>query len=148
MFACVIVGALPLLGVTTYTASAAPLPSGWTVIAPGGNTICANGTPYEFFVRPVTNSQKLMIYFQAGGACWNGPTCDADSLLYAKGVDYGALDTYRGIFDFNNPENPVADYNIVFVTYCSADVHTGSRDQIFSDAIGVQKLGALSRLPE
>jgi hypothetical protein len=81
-----------------------------------------------------------MIYFQAGGACWNGPTCDADSLLYAKGVDHSALDTYRGIFDFNNPENPVADYNIVFVTYCSADVHTGSRDATFTDVIGVQKL--------
>jgi hypothetical protein len=140
LFACVILGALPLLGVTTYTVSAAPLPPGWTVIAPGGNTICANGTPYEFFVRPTAGSQKLMIYFQAGGACWNGPTCDADSLLYAKGVDHSALDTYRGIFDFNNPENPVADYNIVFVTYCSADVHTGSRDATFTDVIGVQKL--------
>jgi hypothetical protein len=120
--------------------SAAPLPSGWTAIAPGGNTICANGTPYEFFVRPAAGSQKLMIYFQAGGACWNGPTCDADSLLYAKGVDHSALGTYRGIFDFNNPENPVADYNIVFVTYCSGDVHTGSRDVTFTDVIGVQKL--------
>jgi peptidoglycan/LPS O-acetylase OafA/YrhL len=138
-FACVIIGALPLLGVTTFAAGATSLPAGWTAIAPGGNTICANGAPYEFFTRPVTNSQKLMIYFQAGGACWNATTCDADSLLYAKNVDYGALGTYRGIFDFNNPENPVADYNIVFITYCSADVHTGSRSRIFSDAIGVQQ---------
>ncbi|HTP11565.1 MAG TPA: hypothetical protein VMP08_25100, partial [Anaerolineae bacterium] len=43
-------------------------------------------------------------------------------------------------FDFNNPENPIADYNLVFVTYCSADVHTGSRDVTFTDALGVQKL--------
>jgi glucans biosynthesis protein C len=139
-FAGAIALALPLLGQTTYTVSAASLPKGWAAIAPGGNTICANGTPYEFFARPETNSQKLMIYFQAGGACWSGATCDDDSLLYAKGVDYGALDTYHGIFDFSNPENPVADYNIVFVTYCSADVHTGSRDETFTDTIGFQKL--------
>jgi hypothetical protein len=139
-FAGAIALALPLLGQTTYTVSAASLPKGWAAIAPGGNTICANGMPYEFFVRPVTNSQKLMIYFQAGGACWSGATCDDDSLLYAKGVDYGALDTYHGIFDFSNPENPVADYNTVFVTYCSADVHTGSRDETFTDTIGFQKL--------
>jgi glucans biosynthesis protein C len=139
VFAGVLVAMLPLLGVTTYTASAAPLPAGWTAIAPGSSTICANGTPYQFFTRPVTGSQKLLIYFQGGGACWNAATCDADSLLYAKGVDYGALDTYRGIFDFNHPENPVADYNIVFVTYCSADVHTGTRSATFSDAIGVQQ---------
>jgi hypothetical protein len=140
LFAVAIALALPLLGQTTYTVSAASLPKGWTAIAPGGNTVCANGTPYEFFVRPMTNSQKLMIYFQAGGACWDGATCDDDSLLYSKGVDYGALETYRGIFDFNNPENPVADYNIVFVTYCSADVHTGSRNRTFSDSLGFQKL--------
>ncbi len=140
LFATGIALALPLLGQTTYTVSAASLPKGWTAIAPGGNTLCANGTPYEFFVRPVTNSQKLMIYFQAGGACWSGATCDDDSLLYAKGVDYGTLETYHGIFDFNNPENPITDYNIVFVTYCSADVHTGSRDVTFTDALGFQKL--------
>jgi hypothetical protein len=140
LFAATIALALPLLGQTTYSVSAASLPQGWTAIAPGGNTICANGTPYEFFVRPVTGSQKLLIYFQAGGACWSGETCDDDSLLYAKGVDYGALETYRGIFDFDNPENPVADYNIVFVAYCSADVHSGSRDETFTDTIGFRKL--------
>ncbi len=140
LFAVAVALALPLLGQTTYTVSAASLPKGWTAIAPGGNTICADGTSYEFFVRPVTDTQKLMIYFQAGGACWDGATCDDDSLLYAKGVDYGALDKYRGIFDFNNPENPVADYNVAFVTYCSADVHTGSRDVTFSDPLGYQKL--------
>jgi hypothetical protein len=140
LFAVTLTLALPLLGQTTYSVSAASLPTGWTAIAPGGNTICANGTPYEFFVRPAVNSKKLLIYFQGGGACWDGPTCDDDSLLYAKGVDYGALDTYRGIFDFSNPENPVADYNLVFVTYCSADVHTGSRDVTFTAALGFQKL--------
>jgi glucans biosynthesis protein C len=140
LFAVSVALALPLLGQTTYTVTAASLPKGWAAIVPGSNTICANGTPYEFFVRPVANSQKLLIYFQAGGACWDAATCDDDSLLYAKGVDYGALETYGGIFDFNNPENPVADYNLVFVTYCSADVHTGSRDVTFTDQFGIQKL--------
>ena len=136
VFACFIVGMLPFLGVTTYTASAASLPNGWTAIAPGSSTICADGTPYQFFTRPVTDSQKLLIYFQSGGACWNDATCDAKSLAYAKAVDYSVLDNYRGIFDFNNPENPVADYNIVFVTYCTADMHTGALDQSFSAALG------------
>ena len=136
VFACVIVGMLPFLGVTTYTASAASLPNGWTAIAPGSSTICADGTPYQFFMRPVTDSQKLLIYFQSGGACWNEATCGAKRLAYAKAVDYSVLDTYRGIFDFNHPENPVADYNIVFVTYCTADMHTGARDIVFNATLG------------
>ena len=131
--------ALPLLGQTTYTVTAASLPVGWTAIAPGGNTTCGDGSPFQFFVRPSAGSKKLIIYFQAGGACWNAPTCAEDSLAYDKSVDYAEFETYRGIFDFNNPENPVADYNWVFIPYCTADVHTGSRDQTYTDMLGLHK---------
>ncbi|NTU62573.1 MAG: hypothetical protein HGB05_04035, partial [Chloroflexi bacterium] len=103
------------------------------------NTTCGNGTPFQFFVRPSTGSQKLMIYFQAGGACWDAKTCDDESLAYDKSIDYAEFQTYRGIFDFANPENPVADYNWVFVPYCTADVSTGSRDQTYTDVLGLQE---------
>lgn len=138
-FAIGIAIALPLLGQTTYTVTAASLPIGWTAIAPGGNTTCGNGTPFQFFVRPHEGSKKLMIYYQAGGACWDAQTCDDDSLAYDKSIDYAEFETYRGIFDFTNPENPVADYNWVFIPYCTADVHTGSRDQTYTDVLGLQE---------
>ena len=131
--------ALPLLGQTTYTVTAASLPVGWTAIAPGGNTTCGNGSPFQFFVRPAAGSKKLLVYFQAGGACWDALTCADDSLAYDKSIDYAEFETYRGIFDFTNPENPVADYNWVFIPYCTADVHTGSRDYTYSDVLGLQK---------
>jgi|GEM_PF-66403 len=130
---------LPLLGQTTYTVTAASLPIGWTAIVPGGNTICGNGTPFQFFVRPSEGSKKLMIYFQAGGACWDAKTCDDESLAYDKSIDYAEFETYRGIFDFTNPENPVTDYNWVFIPYCTADVSTGSRDQTYTDVLGLQE---------
>ena len=131
--------ALPLLGQTTYTVTAASLPVGWTAIVPGGNTTCGNGSPFQFFVHPVTSSRKLIIYFQAGGACWDAQTCDDESLAYDKSIDYAEFQTYRGIFDFANPENPVADYNWVFIPYCTADVHTGSRRETYTDVLGFQK---------
>jgi hypothetical protein len=35
----------------------------WNSIAPGGETTCAFGTPYQFFVRPAAQpSSKVMIY--------------------------------------------------------------------------------------
>jgi hypothetical protein len=90
-------------------------------------------------VRPSARSTKLLIYFQAGGACWDAPTCDDESLAYDKTIDYAEFSTYRGIFDFANPENPVADYNWVFIPYCTADVHTGARDQTYTDVLGYQE---------
>src|SRR5262245_48019208 len=52
----------------------ADLKAGWNELAPGGETMCAYGDPYRFFVHPGT-SDKLMIYFAGGGACWNGIFC-------------------------------------------------------------------------
>jgi hypothetical protein len=103
----------------------------WTQIDPGGNTICSNGTPYAFFARPAAeSSNKLLIHFQGGGACWFGEICDLTrSPTYDPFVDDsdnpGA--NPAGIFDFENEENPFSDYNMVMVPYCTADVHIGSR---------------------
>ncbi|MBL1135963.1 MAG: hypothetical protein HND46_11645 [Chloroflexi bacterium] len=36
-----------------------------------------------------------------------------------------------GIFDLENPENPFADYNMVFVPYCTGDVHIGNREATY-----------------
>jgi hypothetical protein len=32
-----------------------------------------------------------------------------------------------GVMDFTNPDNPFADYDVVFIPYCTGDFHTGSR---------------------
>jgi hypothetical protein len=103
------------------------LEEGWNVIAPGGDTICSDGTPYKFFVRPGA-SDKLVVYFQGGGGCWTGATCDPD-LQPTYNVNLAELDTVRpsGIFDFANAENPFASHSVVFAPYCTGDVHIGDR---------------------
>jgi hypothetical protein len=42
-----------------------------TLVLPGGETRCiyADSTPYAFQVIP-GDSEKLLFYFQGGGACW------------------------------------------------------------------------------
>lgn len=101
------------------------LQPGWNVIEPGGDTVCSDGSPYKFYVRPGA-ADKLMVYFQGGGACWNGGTCDPDLkptyYVNLKNVD---PDQYDGIFRFENSANPVKDHSVVFAPYCTADVHIG-----------------------
>lgn len=115
----------------------------WQQIPLAGETQCVGGKPYAFYVRETTASNKLLIYFQAGGACPAGVPCNPDkpSFFDPSVVIEGNEESYSGtfwdhdnpaemsgIFDLKEPQNPFKDYNIVFVNYCSADVHLGNRD--------------------
>jgi hypothetical protein len=106
------------------------IPGEWNTLIPGGETECARETPFQFFVLPAkdSNTDKLLIYYQGGGACWDLFTCSAGGTgMFDNAVGSAANEVggYNGIFDFTNPANPVADYNMVFIPYCTADVHIG-----------------------
>ena len=109
----------------------------WNTIEPGGETLCARGTEYAFFVRP-GDPERLMIYFQGGGACWNALTCDPNQTFFDQrvGTVEEEIGRYGGVFDFDNPENPVSDYSIVFVPYCTADVHSGRSTRTYNNVSG------------
>lgn len=122
------------------------LPTGeWTQIMTGEDTVCLYDTPYSFFVRPAPEpTEKLMIYFQGGGACWDGLTCGAIGQFASRyevptADKVGELANNVGMFDFDNPLNPVADYNTVFVPYCSGDVHGG--DAVVTFDVPAEMLG-------
>ncbi len=104
------------------------LDEGWNMLFPGGDTVCSNGHEYAFFVRP-GDPKQLLIYFQGGGACWYGEICDVtERPTYDPLVDVSdsPASNPAGIFDLENPDNPFADYSMVFVAYCTADAHLGN----------------------
>jgi hypothetical protein len=111
----------------------------WTQLDPGGETICSKGTPFKFFAHP-GQSNKLLIYFDGGGACWNDETCAAQQgLPYTPAITVTAetiTNGYGGIFDLDNAENPFADYSMVFVPYCTGDMHMG--DNVVTYGTGEQ----------
>ncbi|MGB1287608.1 MAG: pectin acetylesterase-family hydrolase [Aggregatilineales bacterium] len=105
----------------------------WTQVAVETG-VCLYDTDYSFFVRPAeTETSKLMVYFQGGGACWDTMTCSAVG-QFASQYDVTAdeMDFYQsGFFDYANEANPVADYNAVFVPYCSGDIHGGDAEATY-----------------
>lgn len=137
LFACMLLWVFTGLALTQDALPAwGDLPAGeWTQLMPGGETICSNGTPYSFFARPAeTESDKLLIHFQGGGACWFGQICDLEggNSTYDPFVDESDNPAnYAGIFNFENEENPFLDYNMVMVPYCTADVHIGNTDTTY-----------------
>lgn len=104
--------------------------SEWTRVATGAGTGCALGTPYSFFYRDGSNADKLLIYFQGGGACWNWVSCSG---LFDSSVEPDETRAFRGIFDTSDPRNPLRDYSVVFVPYCTADVHIGNASASYGD---------------
>lgn len=89
--------------------------------------ICSFGTPYHYFVKR-GSVNKLVMYYQGGGACWDYNTCvfigTFDKDVNPAGSD-NPNNTTTGFGDLTNPNNPFKDWNIVFVSYCTGDIHFG-----------------------
>lgn len=87
---------------------------------------------YHFFVKR-GSVNKLVVYYQGGGACWENLTCGLP--VCKNGADPVSDDPDNASAGFANladPDNPFKDWNIVFVTYCTCDVHFGDADQVYS----------------
>jgi hypothetical protein len=102
-------------------------PNQWTwVDVPGAR--CRDGSPTGIGVRLNPASDKVFIYLEGGGACFNGSTC-AISLAGFNKTAFGAWAGtvgQLGIFDPFPAENPVRDWNAIYVPYCTGDVHVGT----------------------
>ena len=115
-------------GVDKYLGQFAPVSSeevgdGWVKHAfdpeAGDGPICIAGTAYSAFTR-AGDPSKLLIFEQGGGACWQD--------FYNCNVlaeDQAPPGPRAGIFDFDDPENPFADYSIVYMPYCDGSVFSG-----------------------
>lgn len=122
------------------------LKAGWNEIKPGGETLCADGSAYRFFVSP-GNENKLLVDFEGGGACWNGGLCSAPSTpgnnfqglyldrVYGSPKDYG----FNGIYDRSNPKNPFKNWYHVHISYCTGDLHLGNNTALYPLGEGATK---------
>lgn len=116
----------------------------YTTISPTGTTrylgkaltpTCLKGTPYHFFVKRGTVN-RLVMYYQGGGACWEQLTCGVpvcDSTVDPNGPDNLNLITPGGFASATNPDNPFRDWHVVIVSYCSCDVHFGDAAQAYTN---------------
>lgn len=107
----------------------ATLSRGWNRIPGRPGTGCAFDSTFAFRVRPGL-PDKVLIFLNGGGACWRAQDCDPKGRpAFTTDADSANDPSVRtGIFDVRNPENPVADYTMVFISYCSGDMHLGTRE--------------------
>ena len=104
----------------------------WDVFEPGGGCECADGSEFVLWERPA-DPTKVVLYFEGGGACFTEESCDFENGTYTSSIDITEPPTDSGLFDANNPENPLADHSIVYVPYCTGDVFLGDETTTYGD---------------
>ena len=107
--------------------------------------MCGNGSQYKFFVNYSETSDDVMMIFEPGGACWDYESCTGQTSLGAANPDgipddhlTGFLSVHTPLLNRDFPDSPVADWNYVFMPYCTGDVHTGRAVTTYADPSGVE----------
>ncbi|MDH5493536.1 MAG: pectinacetylesterase family protein, partial [Myxococcales bacterium] len=106
--------------------TAAPLE--WTYI-PFDETRCMNNTPVGIGINPSATSADVIIVFQGGNLCFDLTSCiTVANLSGFDAADLGPTVSYMesGIFSRTDLDNPMRDWNFVFIPYCSGDLHAGN----------------------
>ncbi len=107
----------------------------WTWI-PLEDTLCRDGSRTGVGVRVLPDASAVMIYLQGGGACYDAKSCEQNANAPIAGESYSRSKFYawvktfgnQGVFNTENPSNPVARWNHVYVPYCTGDLHGGERE--------------------
>jgi len=95
-----------------------------TLVYPFGQTACLYGDPFAFQVWP-GHTDKLLIHFEGGGACWDYsttvtlPTCK-------MGIIPNLLMGPFNLCEEDSTGQPFKDYTVVVVQACSGDLHAGN----------------------
>lgn len=107
-------------------------------------TVCGNNSQYKFFVNYKEGAKDLLIMLEPGGACWDFDGCSGKSDLGAAHPN-GIPDDLMSPVGQNanisplirrNIEGPTQDFNMVFLPYCTGDVHTGNNVIVYEDPLG------------
>lgn len=129
-----------------------------------GQPICGDGSNFSFsFTSPSqrkANSNKIIIEFQGGGACWDDNSCNqaGDRLSYPEAFDnflglscsaaqYGSGGNFDGypinfLCDTTIGETDLSTYNYILVPYCTQDVHLGDSEAEYEEGSVVYHHGA------
>lgn len=130
-----------------YLAIAKPVDGELIAIEPGGDSICARGDAYRFFVYG-GDPKKVVLDFQGGGACWNELTCSIGDAIFSDSTGdlqniQADIDAGRttGIYDFDNPDNPFYGWTLIHVPYCTGDIHWGDATVEYNDDLIIHHRG-------
>lgn len=125
----------------------------WQLVELPG-TMCSNGSQYRFWYYDSPTSNNMLISFEGGGACWDYPSCSGQLGILGAANPNGIPTNY--ITDFKakyvsplvNGADPgipgrakkdiaTKGFDMVYMPYCTGDVHVGNNVVTYTDPTGV-----------
>lgn len=111
----------------------------WTWV-PFDDAFCGNGSTTGIGVSLSKKSSRVLIYLEGGGACWSELTCN--TLKTASNFTTGfnennfkstvTKELGGSFFDRTAADNPFKDYSMVYVPYCTGDIHAGDNTVMYA----------------
>lgn len=109
----------------------------WTYV-PFGDAYCGNNSTTGIGVNLSSTGNRVLIFLNGGGACWDAQTCMTLQTAANYNTGYGPNEFASQVpslngapfFDRNSATNPFRDYHLIFVPYCSGDLHFGNTPSI------------------
>jgi len=105
---------------------------GWRNVLPAGAPGCSQGTPYSFWAKE-GDPTKLAVILSGGGACWTGENCALHGRPFYR--PFAGLEqdpsNLGGVFDTDNPENPLADHTLIYLPTANGDVFLGDATPVY-----------------
>ena len=124
----------------------------WQRVALPG-TVCGNGSQYKFWYYDSPSSNNMVVMFEGGGACWDYDTCSGRAGVLGASNPNGLPDNYidgmapRYVSPIVNGADPglpfrakkniaTNGWDVVYMPYCTGDVHTGNKVSTYNDLTG------------
>lgn len=96
--------------------------SAWQAIKiPGAK--CGSGSDYEVYYKK-NASDKLLIEFMGGGACWSKTSCTRLPMAWVHPII--KLPFFSVLTNSESELNPFPDHSNLYFPYCTGDVFTGN----------------------
>lgn len=119
----------------------------WERVVAPAECQCSDASEFQYWIHR-GDSDRVVFFLEGGGACFSAETCAPGESATFKpnlaedGPDGpGGGDGLGGLLDLSDPENPLAGASVVYVPYCTGDLHLGSATHDYGNGVVVQHVG-------
>lgn len=119
----------------------------WEQVDAPADCQCSDASGYHYWIHR-GDTDRVVFFLEGGGACFSAETCAPGESatfkpnLAGDGPDGpGGADGVGGLLDLADPENPLAGASVVYVPYCTGDLHLGSATHDYGGGVVVQHVG-------
>ncbi|WP_051516108.1 pectin acetylesterase-family hydrolase [Candidatus Blastococcus massiliensis] len=138
-------------GPTSAAGTRATQEISWEKVQAPEDCQCSDGSEFHYWLHR-GDADRVVLFLEGGGACFSAETCaPGEEAIYTTDLEgrlpdrpaYGRNAADEGLLDLDNPENPLAGASVVYVPYCTGDLHLGTATHDYGDVV-VEHKGRLN----